>query len=152
MSHKRKDTLAVSKEWAKHLRPEGKRQVAKKCRQAGKVSENDIETDETPKGLGLSRNPLKMRELRKNGGEALIPSGSYCYGPSGNCPFWDKAENKEKQNNGYCWFLGVGDWDENGGVDLLWDQCKACGVRMEDPPEGTIEVIDEKEAVKTIDR
>ena len=36
MAHKRKDTLVVSSEWAKHLRPKHKRMLAKAERRAGK--------------------------------------------------------------------------------------------------------------------
>ena len=36
MAHKRKDTLAPCKEWAKHLKPFGKRQQAKAERRAAK--------------------------------------------------------------------------------------------------------------------
>lgn len=36
MAHKRKDTLAKTNEWAKHLRPFGKRQQAKAERRAAK--------------------------------------------------------------------------------------------------------------------
>lgn len=36
MAHKRKDTLTAPKEWAKHLRPFGKRQQARHERQAAR--------------------------------------------------------------------------------------------------------------------
>lgn len=142
MAHKRKDTLVPSPEWWKHLRPFNKRRVAKAERRAGKVVDDDDE-ERSPAGLGLHKDPETMRELRAKEGDAVIPAGDYCYGPKGNCPYWDKAANEESQSDGFCWFLGIGDWDE-GAFGLLWDQCKACGVRN-DVPEGTIPVVDEKE-------
>jgi hypothetical protein len=36
MAHKRKDTFARPREWAKHLRPSGKREQAGRERQASK--------------------------------------------------------------------------------------------------------------------
>lgn len=76
--------------------------------------------------------------------ESLIPKGMYCYTilqtPSEangfalktrTCPFWDKPEDKVAeygdQMAGYCSYLKVGDWMEDG-TDLLFDQCKACGI------------------------
>ena len=81
-----------------------------------------------------------------------IPKGSYCYNANGICPFWDKDNTKDEQENGYCHFLKRGDWDMNaeGGrmIDvktgevieldyysiggLLWDQVKECGVNDDD--------------------
>ena len=66
----------------------------------------------------------------------------------GLCPYWRQKENRRKQENGFCLYLGKGDWeineergnqkwyDQNGKVhitkphvlpsSLLWDQCKEC--------------------------
>ena len=41
MAHKRKDTLTVTKEWARHLRPFWKRLFAKAERQASKKEINN---------------------------------------------------------------------------------------------------------------
>lgn len=52
MTHKRKDTYAKPKEWAKHLRPDGKRRMAKAERIAAKhIVEETVEeakTENTP--------------------------------------------------------------------------------------------------------
>jgi hypothetical protein len=145
MSHKRKDTLAVSKEWAKHLRPSGKRHTTKKCRAAGKVRVADVEDDEI-KGFGLRKNPEEMKLFKAEHGTSVIPYGSYCYKGDKKCPYLDCAKNKEKQENGFCWFLGKGDWDMYDGLlSLLWDWCKECDVHMEELPEGIIPVQIERE-------
>jgi len=77
-------------------------------------------------GMGLSKSAKEMAHLRVEKGEAVIPAGIYCYDQNGNCPYWDKAANRPEQDNGFCWLLGKGDWDD--GVGELWDQCKCCGV------------------------
>ncbi len=75
--------------------------------------------------------------------ESLIPRGCYCYTPLGvdesngrffvkPCVFWDfnKEEAKKagsEQAGGYCHYLKLGDWMENGTM-LLWDQVKECGL------------------------
>lgn len=67
--------------------------------------------------------------------EKYIPYGFYCYfgtrGPGDpnykRCAFWDYDPTKHEQENGYCYFLGEGDW-ECDGIGLLWDQCKECGI------------------------
>lgn len=97
--------------------------------------------------------------------ETVIPTGMYCYKYIGksytddgililrthHCPFWSLNKKKPKQANGYCSYLGKGDWDlayhphvtwEHGhAVDyidtemtmygLIWDCCKECGVNDE---------------------
>lgn len=148
MAHTRKDTLTEPPEWWKHMRPFGKRQISKAERRASRRQIlEDMEPDETPEGLGLHNPESTMRKLKFEKGESVIPIGGYCYGKDGNCPYWDMAEHKEKQNNGFCWFLGKGDWFEDQSVDLLWDQCKMCGKNEPDgnAPEGTISVWDEKD-------
>jgi len=68
-----------------------------------------------------------------------IPKGPYCYtmieGVYTPCPHWSMREDKPHQENGYCSFLGEGDWEDDG-PSLLWDQVKECGVN---------DNIDEKE-------
>ncbi len=63
----------------------------------------------------------------------VIPEGLYCYSIIGDetkrCPYWDKNPDKPSQENGYCHFLGEGDWDCEG-LSLLWDQCKECGENL----------------------
>lgn len=94
-----------------------------------------------------------------------IPKGDYCYSlPKGSenatgcftprkiyCPYWDQIEDRHHQENGYCHWLGYGDYEINHddsreflnvktgevdtassmpfGVGLLWDQCKECGLK-----------------------
>ena len=60
--------------------------------------------------------------------KSLIPQGLYCYDENGVCPFWVKVTNKPSQEDGYCQYLGVGDWEMGQGHGLLWDQCKECGI------------------------
>lgn len=145
MAHTRKDTLVESPEWWDHLRPFGKRQVAKSERRAAKnlIRQEINDPDETPKGRGLHKPESTMRKLRYEKGESVIPCGGYCYDNNGRCPYWDWAENHEEQNNGFCWFIGKGDWFGDG-CGLLWDQCKECGVNEPDtmPEEGSIQVWD----------
>lgn len=73
---------------------------------------------------------------------SVIPKGSYCYTirsvdmSNGNikanvCPYWSKDYSKPDQGNGYCSYLELGDWMENG-TSLLWDQCKECGINDDD--------------------
>jgi hypothetical protein len=59
-----------------------------------------------------------------------IPKGIYCYDENGICPFWSIRPNKEKQNNGYCSYLNIGDWNLSFG--LLWDQVKECDKNLDD--------------------
>jgi len=70
--------------------------------------------------------------------EKYIPHGPYCYTPIklnnlgmsiSICPFWDKDSSKEKQNCGYCHFLGYGDWEVES-LSLLWDQVKECQLNL----------------------
>jgi len=114
------------------------------CRNAKELIREELnEPDEVAdKGLGL-QNPLStMRKLRYEKGERVIPWGDYCYDSKGRCPYWDMAENKEEQNDGFCWFLGKGDWAEDGCFGLLWDQCKCCG-KKEDFPNGKLPLYEE---------
>lgn len=87
-----------------------------------------------------------------------IPKGPYCYDKNGRCPYWRTRNGYDEQENGYCEFLGYGDWEINETeeltiqyhkskkligvktvghkigipVGLLWDQCKECGINEED--------------------
>jgi hypothetical protein len=133
MAHVRKDTLTSPPEWWKHLRKFNKRATASAERRAARAFvEGEIaDRDETPEMLGLHNDPLRMEYLRKHVGEVEIPAGMYCYGEK-NCPFWDKAENKPEQLNGFCWLLGKGDWDGDDSIGELWDQCKNCGINDEE--------------------
>jgi len=68
--------------------------------------------------------------------KAQIPTGMYCYtydqdGHSKLCPYWGIRDDKPEQENGYCAFLGKGDWDFDQ-LSLIWDQVKECGINDED--------------------
>jgi hypothetical protein len=146
MAHVRKDTRVAPIEWWKHLRPFNKRLQAKAERRVARLEiDEEDELLDTPKGLGLHNDPAKMLWMKEHEGESVIPEGVYCYYGLANCPYWDRAENKSKQVNGFCWFLGKGDWDE--GIGELWDQVKCCGIKSSFHPEGTISVYDDKEVV-----
>ena len=43
------------------------------------------------------------------------------------CKWLTFNKTKNYQENGYCKYLGCGDWDKRGTM-LLWDECKECGV------------------------
>ena len=99
-----------------------------------------------------------------------IPRGSYCYKfvkmtydeelklpvrITKKCPYWKRIEDLHYQENGYCKYLGRGDYERNNSdeifqeidpktntvkqewkasempipIGLLWDQCKECGIK-----------------------
>jgi len=90
-----------------------------------------------------------------------IPKGFYCYRYKRKklipCPYWSIRKGKPKQKNGYCAYLGKGDWDinkekkwrtvyydKNGKkvysklqsaieigipMSLLWDMVKECNIK-----------------------
>lgn len=70
-----------------------------------------------------------------------IPKGHFCYTmlgpmkdgklPIRKCPYWYAAEDAPEQMYGYCSYLRLGDWMEEGTM-LLWDQVKQCGENIED--------------------
>lgn len=73
-------------------------------------------------------------------GDALsfIPKGLYCYSEGrnkGRCPFWQRRDGKLPQEDGYCHFLGAGDWNDTDSLSLLWDQVKECGIHDDWTPE-----------------
>lgn len=78
--------------------------------------------------------------------EKHIPKGSYCYTikeivtdpkygfilKTNVCPHWRKFNDEyPDQLSGYCTYLKLGDFMENGTM-LLWDQVKECGINDED--------------------
>ena len=90
---------------------------------------------------------LNQAEMTDEQLKKLIPEGPYCYTRvtdehskydgffrTKRCPFWTKIFDFPKQNNGYCHVMKKGDWQ--GGMGLLWDQCKCCGINDEDEYEG----------------
>lgn len=73
---------------------------------------------------------MKKRAMKK-----WIPKNAcYCYNydKNGNikvCKWSRKSNNHSIQDNGYCMYIGKGDWQSYVG-SLLWDQCKECGVKI----------------------
>lgn len=122
--------------WRRKMRHESRR-ISKKI-----IREELENQEETPKELGLKNSKSEMMDLIYNKGESVIPWGDYCYDKK-VCPYWDIAKNKESGEGGFCWFLGKGDWWEDGSIFLLWDQLKNCSVR-DYLPENSLPLIDEK--------
>jgi len=58
-----------------------------------------------------------MNKIQKFLGRFLIPRGFYCYsiqkGAREYCPFYFVDGTKRSQENGYCSYIGKGDWDIN---------------------------------------
>jgi hypothetical protein len=68
--------------------------------------------------------------MNKQEMEKHIPPGPYCYryaGGKGRCPWWALNKDQPHQQNGYCEYLGWGDWQQEV-LTLLWDQVKECGI------------------------
>ena len=74
---------------------------------------------------------MEIDNLTREEAEKIIPKGIYCYDENGGCPFWSKSPDHSHQESGYCGWLKEGDW-ESDGLSLLWDQCKECGINLED--------------------
>lgn len=80
--------------------------------------------------MALHKTKEQLRDLLKEP-EKHIPLGCYCYGVDGECPFWDRDDEQEPMEDGYCHYLGMGYWElyeQEDYISLLWDQCKECGV------------------------
>lgn len=64
-----------------------------------------------------------------------IPKGYYCYKileivdgyklKTAVCPYWGVNPFKRDQDNGYCIYTGLKDWEDD---TLLWDQVKECEI------------------------
>jgi len=95
---------------------------------------------------------------------SIIPKGSYCSGMTYRCPYHTHKAGRDEQEDGYCEYLEVGDYERNRDENvryinregnsntayeiglpfsLLWDGCKECGVNddWEDYAEGDAELI-----------
>ncbi len=92
--------------------------------------------------ISRSVEAAEARAAELKGNIDVIPPGPYCYRPLGKgytgedgmfvypidpCPYWAMAEDKPHQENGYCAFMKIGDWMENGTWHLF-DQLKECGI------------------------
>lgn len=65
---------------------------------------------------------MKKRAMKK-----WIPNDiAYCC----NCKWLRFNKNKDYFSNGYCKYLGLGDWYKNNRTILLWDACKNCDVHI----------------------
>lgn len=75
---------------------------------------------------------------------SVIPPGKYCYtcieipseknsfrGSIKACPYLELRKDKPSQSNGYCKYLELGDWMDNGTM-LLWDCVKECNINTND--------------------
>ena len=76
----------------------------------------------------LSQEPIPEGPYCYTRGEVVAPEGELPYMKTKLCPYWSIDKTKPKQENGHCYFLGVGDW-EGDGYGMLWDQLKACGIK-----------------------
>jgi hypothetical protein len=89
--------------------------------------------------------------------QSVIPAGPYCYTYIDSyryvCPYYSIRKGYHSQEDGYCAYLGKGDYeinreaywtsgDDPGGepqtaveigipMSLLWDMCKECGINTE---------------------
>lgn len=93
----------------------------------------------------LNKNEKKLRKVKQlNKDEKYIPPGFYCYmfltepdyedGGSMKtlpCPYLEFRKDKPSQMFGYCHFLELGDWEDDG-TSLLWDMVKECSVNCEE--------------------
>ena len=96
---------------------------------------------------------LRLNRFQKLFAIFFIPRGMYC----DECPFWSKDKKHSRRENGYCSYLGKGDWEINDEMpdkievdrkredgtyyielmdkskfpyqSLLWDKCKECGIK-----------------------
>jgi hypothetical protein len=68
------------------------------------------------------------KKIKKD--KSKIPYGYYCYDENGVCPYWKRVKNRSKYENGFCDYLGYGDWDVNE-KEVLTGQTK-------DPKTGKI--------------
>lgn len=75
-----------------------------------------------------------MIDIKKRAMKKWIPKDTcYCYENTNmfkKCKWLTFNKTKNYQENGYCKYLGCGDWDKKGTI-LLWDECKECGVKDE---------------------
>ena len=56
-----------------------------------------------------------MNWIQRKIARFLIPKGYYC----DDCPFYFQDATKPEQENGYCSYLGKGDWDINAEYPVM---------------------------------
>lgn len=74
--------------------------------------------------------------------QQTIPENTlYCQG----CPYGDTSKIATffygSQCNGYCYYLGKGDFSLIRSTEILWDGCKACGINEDLEDDYEIEEI-----------
>jgi len=108
----------------------------------------------------LLKSVQEMKDIEKKEMEKSIPKGLYCYNENGRCPWLEHRPEHHGQEDGYCKYLGKGDYEINREVkeatvtytnkagkrvteieiygpdnpcafSLLWDMCKECGIDNE---------------------
>lgn len=91
---------------------------------------------------------LELTKKIYNKDTSIIPEGPYCYNET-TCPYYDHIKDADRQSNGYCHYLEIGDEELNSTVvledmktgekntadelglpigGLLFDMCKECGI------------------------
>jgi len=82
---------------------------------------------------------MLKRKIPREKNVDLIPKGLYCHGSGDDfpsvyiCPYWDFNEAHPHQENGYCHFIGKGDWEiAVFEFSLIWDKCKEYGIKIDD--------------------
>lgn len=108
-----------------------------------------------PVSEAVQRARQERYDRRMEAAREVVPHGLYCYErmgepkkvtladgsetmvwPAKTCPYWKHRPDKPAQRNGYCRLLKVGDFTPRPrGTMLLWDQCKECGINMDEPEE-----------------
>jgi hypothetical protein len=120
----------------------------------------------------FNHSEFKMNKFQKLIARFILPNGFYCYtghnlkddcmvicrSKQNYCPFYSVDANHGPQENGYCSYLGKGDWDINNEypaliecqvkqqdgtmkptmvpkeellpLSLLWDSVKECGIKF----------------------
>jgi hypothetical protein len=90
---------------------------------------------------------VRLKEEIANKDTSVIPFGDYCYRGKYACPYHRFIFSRPEQENGWCDYLGTGDYEMNRTVpwtdtsgktntaeelglpfSLLWDMCKECGI------------------------
>ena len=80
------------------------------------------------------KNSIEMSDVvnsstGKSYAQEIIPENTfYC----SNCPFWELSYVARffygNQTDGFCTYLGKGDFSFFSSTMLLWDGCKECGI------------------------
>lgn len=114
MAHKRKDTLANTVEWAKHLRPEGKRRQAKAERQAGRASiRKETKRSEGQTMCEIHIEPIALahapaiQQLASDPAISAMSHVPYPYPADGAVQWIKESEEKRQAGTAYCFAVIV---------------------------------------------